>query len=99
MGQESTSNGEIPQGHVYLLLLEGNRFYIGYTRDLDRRLAQHWAGEGSIATRQYKPVKVLLTAPGTLETERRWYEACRDHWGSGRVRGSYHCERFHIWES
>lgn len=85
-------------GFVYLLQLEGNRFYVGFTRDLTRRLQQHFAGEGSIATRQYRPVRVLLTAPGTLATEKAWYEACRDHWGEGRVRGAYRCDRFHIWE-
>ena len=45
---------------VYLLECSDERgsFYIGYTTDLDRRLAEHNAGEGAKYTRGRTPVRV-----------------------------------------
>jgi len=48
-------------GHyVYLLRCSDNRgsFYIGYTTDLARRLAEHNAGDGAKYTRGRTPVTV-----------------------------------------
>jgi len=45
---------------VYLLACSDDRgsFYIGYTTDLSRRLAEHNAGEGAKYTRGRTPVRV-----------------------------------------
>jgi putative endonuclease len=46
--------------YVYLLECsdERNSFYIGYTTDLARRVAEHNAGEGAKYTRGRTPVRV-----------------------------------------
>lgn len=51
--------------YVYVLrsLNDGN-FYVGYTKDLRRRLAQHQAGE-------------VLNTAARLPVELVYYEACR----------------------
>ena len=49
-------------GHcVYLLRCSDNRgsFYIGYTTDLARRLAEHNAGDGAKYTRGRTPVECV----------------------------------------
>ncbi|MBW1640257.1 GIY-YIG nuclease family protein [Microbacterium resistens] len=43
-------------GFTYILRCADGTFYVGSTTDLDRRLAQHAAGEGSAYTRRRLPV-------------------------------------------
>ena len=43
---------------VYVLLLEGDRYYVGVTQNLSMRLAQHYQSRGSQATRAYPPIDV-----------------------------------------
>ncbi|GAA5026521.1 GIY-YIG nuclease family protein [Microbacterium fluvii] len=44
---------------VYMLECADGTLYVGSTIDLDRRLAQHAAGEGSIYTRRRLPVRLI----------------------------------------
>jgi putative endonuclease len=43
-------------GYVYILRCVDDSFYIGSTRDLDRRLVQHQQGTGSAYTKRRLPV-------------------------------------------
>lgn len=45
--------------HVYMLECSDGTLYVGSTIDLDRRLAQHEAGEGSVYTRRRLPVRLV----------------------------------------
>ena len=45
-------------GYVYILRCSDGTLYVGSTIDLDRRLAQHQAGQGSAYTRRL-PVEML----------------------------------------
>ena len=49
----------IKMKYVYILrsLVDPERFYVGATTDLNRRLAEHNAGE-SIHTNKYKPLEI-----------------------------------------
>ena len=50
---------------VYVLQLEGDRYYVGRTEDVERRIRQHQDGTGSEWTRRFKPertVKILYDA-------------------------------------
>lgn len=51
---------------VYVLLLEKNKFYVGKTNDMERRLNDHMHGTARSAqwTRKYKPVRVFETYEG-----------------------------------
>lgn len=44
---------------VYVLELEGGMFYVGWTVNLDRRIKQHFEGNGSEWTKKYRPIKVI----------------------------------------
>jgi putative endonuclease len=44
--------------HVYVLECADGTFYTGYTTDLERRVAEHDAGEGAKYTRGRTPVEL-----------------------------------------
>lgn len=44
---------------MYILECSDRSLYVGSTRDLERRLAQHGEGEGSLYTRSRLPVLLL----------------------------------------
>jgi putative endonuclease len=45
--------------HVYLLKSsQGNHFYVGYTSDIDRRLAEHHQGK-VYYTKRYRPWRLV----------------------------------------
>jgi putative endonuclease len=44
---------------VYMLRCADGTLYVGSTLDLDRRIAQHAAGEGAVYTRRRLPVELV----------------------------------------
>jgi predicted GIY-YIG superfamily endonuclease len=46
-------------GYMYILKCSNGKYYTGSTRNLERRLSQHQAGEGADFTRKYLPVKLV----------------------------------------
>jgi putative endonuclease len=48
---------------VYLLRCADGSLYCGWTTDIDRRLAEHQAGNASRYTRSRRPVAVALVIP------------------------------------
>lgn len=49
----------MPKGYMYILECANGSYYTGSTKDIDKRLAQHQAGEGANHTRKYGPVKLV----------------------------------------
>ncbi len=47
------------KGYVYILQCANGKYYTGSTNDLDVRLAQHQAGEGSNFTKKNLPVRLV----------------------------------------
>jgi putative endonuclease len=47
------------KGYMYILLCSDGSYYTGSTTDLERRLAQHQAGEGANHTKKRLPVKLV----------------------------------------
>jgi len=45
--------------YMYILRCGDGTFYVGSTRDLERRLAQHERGEGAAYTRRRPPVALV----------------------------------------
>ncbi|MFB6250476.1 MAG: GIY-YIG nuclease family protein [Halobellus sp.] len=45
--------------HVYVLECDDGTLYTGYTTDVERRVAEHDAGEGAKYTRGRTPVKLV----------------------------------------
>ena len=46
---------------IYILLLESDKYYVGITKDISKRLTQHFSGLGSAWTSMYKPIKIIET--------------------------------------
>ena len=61
------------KGIVYILLTDNNRYYVGSTNDIKRRMAEHDSGENK-ATRYVRPVKLLFTQSFNLLTNARKIE-------------------------
>ena len=76
---------------VYVLELEGGRYYIGYTDDVPRRIAEHFLGRGAHWTRTHAPVKVLEVVPGNKELENATTIALMCKYGWRNVRGGMWC--------
>jgi predicted GIY-YIG superfamily endonuclease len=76
---------------VYTLELEGGRYYVGYTDDVPRRIAEHFLGRGSHWTRTHPPVKVLEVVPGNKELENATTIALMCKHGWRNVRGGMWC--------
>jgi len=51
---------------VYKLELQGGKKYIGKTTDIDRRMDQHFSGNGAKVTKKFKPIcgEIVDTCPG-----------------------------------
>jgi putative endonuclease len=60
----------MPTPGVYILLCTNNRYYIGSTNDVERRLSEHKAGRVT-ATRLLLPVELVLFHPCDTLTHAR----------------------------
>ena len=79
------------QGHVYTLLLEGGHYYVGWSSNVEQRIAQHFSGAGSKWTTLHAPVQVLTCVAGDtkLEDVVTISLMCRHGWE--KVRGGTWC--------
>ena len=62
MLQQTTANSwttQLRDYHLYVLLCEGGRRYVGISGDLINRIEAHFTGNGSQFTKKYPPAKVL----------------------------------------
>ena len=54
----SSLDPSVIRAWVYVLRLAGDRYYVGVSKELNRRLEEHWSGAGSRWTKEYPPVDV-----------------------------------------
>ncbi len=47
------------KGYTYILLCADGSYYTGSTKDIEKRLTQHQAGEGANHTKKHLPVKLV----------------------------------------
>jgi predicted GIY-YIG superfamily endonuclease len=45
--------------YLYFLELRDGYYYVGITRNLEKRLYQHCSGRGSVVTRKHKPLRLI----------------------------------------
>ena len=71
--------------------LEGGKKYIGKTTDVDRRIDQHFSGNGAKVTKKFKPIdaKVVDEVPGFFsdDVEQEYTEEYIHKYGYENVRG------------
>ena len=79
---------------IYKLNLEDGKKYIGKTTNFDRRMDQHFSGNGSKVTKKFKPIdgKTIDEVPGFLsdEIEHEYTEEYIKKYGYDKVRGGYY---------
>jgi len=77
---------------LYVLELEGGKYYVGQTHNLQRRFQQHVDGEGSVWTRKYAPLAIesSVALDGPLHEDRVTKELMYKH-GIDNVRGGSYC--------
>jgi predicted GIY-YIG superfamily endonuclease len=53
----------MPTTNIYILKLQGGRYYIGKSDNVSKRYEQHLNGSGSSWTKKYKPISVDKIIP------------------------------------
>lgn len=78
---------------VYVLKLKENKYYVGSTKNIERRYKEHQSGTGSEWTKKYPPVKLMYTKPisSTLEEDLET-KVLMEKYGIDNVRGGTHCQ-------
>jgi predicted GIY-YIG superfamily endonuclease len=79
------------EGHVYTLRLENKCYYVGWSSQINVRIAQHFLGVGSKWTKLHPPIEVLSVVQGDYVMEQATTIAmmCRHGWE--KVRGGPWC--------
>jgi predicted GIY-YIG superfamily endonuclease len=87
--------------NIYILRLEGGRYYIGKSDDVLNRYQQHINGNGSVWTKLYKPVALEKTIENVSPFEEdKITKEYMSKYGIDKVRGGSYVEvelsNFHI---
>ena len=82
------SNLEDKTEYVYVLECEDNKYYVGYTKHIHRRMSEHFNSSGSSWTKKYKPLKILEISFGDENVERLKTYQVMLKYGWKNVRGS-----------
>ena len=74
---------------MYVLELEKGNYYVGHTKDLPTRIAQHFLGQGANWTKLHRPLRVLSVTPGSRDLETAQFAAlcCQKTWQKCRGAG------------
>lgn len=83
---------DITKNYIYVLQLIEERYYVGRTGNILRRIKQHFSGYGAKYTKKYKPIKVIeVQEEVTMDDERKMTFKYVEKYGWEKVRGSYWC--------
>ena len=77
--------------YVYVLKLINDKYYVGISTDLNRRLTQHFSGDGSMWTKLHHPISVISVKPGNKFEESETTIECMHKYGWENVRGGPWC--------
>jgi predicted GIY-YIG superfamily endonuclease len=78
--------------YIYVLELQGGKYYVGKTSDVDHRFQQHKNGTGSVWTRLHPPVKIVerrhvIQGLGSAQDENNTVKDYMKMYGVDNVRG------------
>lgn len=73
---------------IYILRLRAGKYYIGKTKNVDKRWAEHTAGSGSGWTKKYPPLSLVKSVVSTSQfDEDRYVKEYMEKYGIENVRG------------
>jgi len=83
----------MPKAYVYTLNLKGGNKYVGYTKNPDKRLQQHFSGNGAQWTQKHEPLSVnsiqkVSSVADAKKLEVKTYYKMKDIHGADKVRGA-----------
>lgn len=58
-------------GHIYVLMLEDNKWYVGFSRSVFHRIKRHFVGGGSKYTKKHPPIAITKIVAGHKRLERK----------------------------
>jgi len=74
--------------NIYILRLQGGRYYIGKSDNVSKRYEQHLNGTGSSWTKKYKPISVDKIIPNASQfDEDKYTKMYMSKYGMDKVRG------------
>ena len=76
---------------VYVLELEDECYYVGFSTDPSTRIAEHFLGRGALWTKLHPPKRVLSVTPGGRELEDPTTILTMLQYGWRRTRGGSWC--------
>lgn len=80
---------------IYLLCLENDKYYVGRTSDIHRRIGQHFLGEGAKWTKLHKPKSIILYTTELNEYHEDYMTLLTmKKYGIDNVRGGRWCMQF-----
>jgi predicted GIY-YIG superfamily endonuclease len=78
---------------IYILELADNKYYVGKTKDLDKRYQQHLSGVGSKWTEKHLPIRILTSYPNRDSFDEDAYtKRYMAKYGIDNVRGGSYCQ-------
>ena len=85
--------------YVYSLNLKGGKKYVGFTRNINKRLNQHFSGNGAKVTKANKPLSVnhiqkCKNVRNAKKAETIVYHKMKKYHGANRVRGAGNTKPF-----
>jgi predicted GIY-YIG superfamily endonuclease len=82
--------------HVYILRCANNAFYIGYTADLNKRVATHNAGRGSSYTKRNGPVTLVYSESFPSESDAMQRERQLKCWSRAKKQALIDGDMMHL---
>lgn len=74
--------------NIYILKLQGGRYYVGKSKDPMHRYQEHMNGTGSAWTRKHKPIGLEKIIPNQTDfDEDKWVKVYMNKHGIEKVRG------------
>ena len=76
---------------IYILKLENNKYYVGITNNINKRILNHFTNTGSEWTKKYKPIEIINEYKGDNFDEEKYTLLTMDKYGIDNVRGGSYC--------
>ena len=77
---------------IYILKCEDNKYYVGRTKNIEKRIIQHFILNGSKWTKKYKPIEIINQYDCDEFDEEKYTLLTMDKYGIENVRGGSYCK-------